>query len=135
MKSSLFRQSNRKKLDLGRMALAGALALAMLLCMSPVIKATPVTFQFEAEVDQVAGSADGLVQVEIGDTIHGSFTYEPAPLGSEGTQNNELRFEVNGLVLSSVVYDLFFRDNAGGTAWTSGRYCDDTVLTFWRKCL
>ena len=85
------------------------LVAAALICVStafPQAQATPVTFRFEATVDQVTGSAPELIEVVPGDTIYGSFTYEPTPFGARSEQTNDLSFNVNGLLLFSGAYEI-----------------------------
>jgi len=96
----------------GRMVRGLAFVLAVLLGSGAVLQAAPVTFAFDAEVDQVTGNSDGLVQVVPGDIIHGSFTYEPTPFGVRSKQLNDLSFNVNGLQLASEVYEIILENDA-----------------------
>jgi hypothetical protein len=74
------------------------------------LQAAPVTFAFDAEVTSVYRSPslsfELPFEVSVGDTIHGRFTFEPAPLGRMGRQDLGMQFEISGVKLHSPIYDL-----------------------------
>jgi hypothetical protein len=78
--------------------------------VTPCLQAAPVTFAFDAEITNIyvspSASFDLPFEVDVGDTIHGRFTFEPAPLGRMGRQDLGLQFEIGGVQLQSPTYDL-----------------------------
>jgi hypothetical protein len=71
-----------------------------------VTHAAPVKFQFEATIDTITGTPNTSVQVQPGDMITGTFSYEPTPFGSRGGQIADLSFHFANLTLRSREYEI-----------------------------
>jgi hypothetical protein len=71
-------------------------------------KATPITFQFDAQVTTVTIVPPFQLpfSVAAGDTIHGRFSFEPYPAGNFGVQQTLLHFDVGGVALQSSIFEI-----------------------------
>ena len=102
--------------SLKRLAVS-ALALCVssaLLAAGTALPAAPVTFAFDADVVSVSPVPTSNVglpfDVNVGDVIHGKFSFEPSPVGSIGRQDTGIEFRLRGLVLKSPSFDISFAD-------------------------
>jgi hypothetical protein len=96
--------------------------IAGALCVShPYLQAAPITFRFDAEIINVpvGNPFDLPLTYQVGDVIHGRFTFEPAlalPIGDNAIaadQNFALEFEINGTLVSSSGFRIeVFNDTA-----------------------
>lgn len=70
--------------------------------------AAPITLAFSAQVIDIFESSPGVVDlpfaVSIGDSIQGTFSYEPPPAGRPGVQAHELTFDIGNVELRSQGY-------------------------------
>ncbi len=72
---------------------------SLLLGIASTGTAAPLTFHFQAQVASVlpdGGGVDLPVQISVGDTIKGRFTFDPSIEGPSSLQNGQLVFEIHG---------------------------------------
>ncbi len=105
---------------LRRYVLGFLVLLAGVLCVSRAfLHAAPVTFAFDAEIINVpAGNSFDLpLTYQVGDIIHGKFTFEPGngmQIGDDaiaGDQPFAIEFNINGIVVGSSSYRIEVFDN------------------------
>ena len=75
------------------------------------LKAAPVTFRFEAEIDSLSGVPfDSGINFSVGDIVSGQFTFEQSTVGDgsayfEGTQPRNFSLNINGVVVLAPTFD------------------------------
>ena len=83
------------------------------------LKAAPVTFRFEAEVNSIfpGASFDSELGLSVGNVVTGQFTFEPNPGdGSDSFEINqpyEFSLEINGVELSTAAFETASLNDAG----------------------
>ena len=79
-------------------------------CMSAAGHAAPITLAFSAQVVDIYESSPGVVDlpftVSVGDSINGTLSYEPPPVGLPGVQAYELTFDIGNVQLRSQGYEI-----------------------------
>ena len=99
-------------------AICSAILPALLFAswMSAAGHAAPITLAFSAQVTSIYESSPGVVDlpftVSVGDSINGTFSYEPAPFA--GVQPYALTFDIANVQLRSQGYDTFVALNQFG---------------------
>ena len=86
--------------------------------MSAAGHAAPITLAFSAQVTSIYESSPGVVDlpftVSVGDSINGTFSYEPPPVGLPGVQAYELTFDIGNVQLRSQGYEIFVKPGEFG---------------------
>jgi len=120
-------QIQKRRMSVRELAFVGMISLTIFLGASATLVAAPVTFAFEAEITTVSRGIpfDSGVDIAVGDTISGQFTFDPLedcaefdgpgqPLGGlcETTQPFSFSVEIDGATFRTSDYELKVRDNA-----------------------